>query len=437
MTSLRQRMLEDMVRWLSPSTQQRYVQAVARFARHFGRSPAHLGPEQIRAYQVYLTTDRRLAASSLAVAVSAIRFLYRVTLKKDWTLDDVIPRAKRPRSLPVVPSQEEAAQFLNAHRAPIEPSRGCRDWPGTPATASRTSRARGRSCPPSRWGCSPRCGSRSPAAAGRGGARWPASAAWCWRRRCWGCRWTSSPTTTASTPTWACSAAGRWRCPRRRLGGCSFFPRPARPLPRRPRRARCRKPADTSREHPQGKRRTRAGCHRPASPPGRRRARRRRRPASSSAATPIFIRAAGYATSRASRSISAHVAARASPDRQAVSITNRRHALTATAADESVIVSRAAPTSWYGRARKCALTAGSDVRGGRNPLRLLYFLGISGNRREEGVAPQSRAMMRQTATSIPSSASRLVTTADVDWSPVLPSWRSGHLCWRPGGPACR
>ena len=133
--------------------------------------------------------------------------------------------------------------------------------------------------------------------------------------------------------------------------------------------------------------------------------------ASSSAATPIFIRAAGIRHSRASRSISAHVAARASPDRQAVSTTNRRHALTATAADESAIVSRAAPTSWYGRARKCTLTAGSDVRGGRNPLRLLCFLGIFGNRREEGVAPQSRAMMRQTATSIPSSASRLVTTA--------------------------
>ena len=139
--------------------------------------------------------------------------------------------------------------------------------------------------------------------------------------------------------------------------------------------------------------------------PSRRRARRRRRPASSSAATPIFIRAAGIRHSRASRSISAHVAARASPDRQAVSTTNRRHALTATAADESAIVSRAAPTSWYGRVRKCALSAGSDVRGGRNPLRLLCFLGISGNRREEGVAPQSRAMMRHTATSIPSSAS--------------------------------
>ena len=44
MTSLRQRMLEDMqVRQLSPRTQQTYVETVARFARHFDRSPARLG----------------------------------------------------------------------------------------------------------------------------------------------------------------------------------------------------------------------------------------------------------------------------------------------------------------------------------------------------------------------------------------------------------
>jgi hypothetical protein len=52
MTPLRQRMLEDMqVRNLSPLTQRSYVEHVSRFARHFGRSPARLGPEEIRAYQ--------------------------------------------------------------------------------------------------------------------------------------------------------------------------------------------------------------------------------------------------------------------------------------------------------------------------------------------------------------------------------------------------
>ena len=62
MTSLRQRMLEDMqVRNLSPHTQRSYVEHVARFARHVGRSPAHVGPEAIRAYQLYLTNEKQLA----------------------------------------------------------------------------------------------------------------------------------------------------------------------------------------------------------------------------------------------------------------------------------------------------------------------------------------------------------------------------------------
>ena len=40
MTSLRRHMLEDMrMRNLSSGTQANYVRAVARFARHFGRSP--------------------------------------------------------------------------------------------------------------------------------------------------------------------------------------------------------------------------------------------------------------------------------------------------------------------------------------------------------------------------------------------------------------
>ena len=111
-------MLEDMqVRQLSPCTQQTYVETVARFARHFDRSPARLGPEEIRDYQVYLTNERGLAPSSLIVAVSALRFLYRVTLQKRWVFDDVIPVPKKPRSLPVVLSRDEVMQFLEAVKA--------------------------------------------------------------------------------------------------------------------------------------------------------------------------------------------------------------------------------------------------------------------------------------------------------------------------------
>ena len=123
MTPLRQRMLEDMqVRNLSPRTQHAYVGSVARFARYFRRSPVDLGPDEIRTYQVYLTTERKLAPSSIEIAVCALRFLYKITLKKPWSFDDVIPPQKKPRRLPIVLSPDEVTRFLDAvgfpkHRA--------------------------------------------------------------------------------------------------------------------------------------------------------------------------------------------------------------------------------------------------------------------------------------------------------------------------------
>src|ERR1700675_284625 len=113
MTSLRRRMTEDMrVRSLSPQTQATYVQQVSLFARHFNRSPELLGPEDIRSYQVYLTNERKLAPSSIILAVAALRFLYKITLHKDWSLTEVIPTPKKPKKLPIVPSPEEVLQFL-------------------------------------------------------------------------------------------------------------------------------------------------------------------------------------------------------------------------------------------------------------------------------------------------------------------------------------
>lgn len=113
MTSLRQRMLEDLqVRNRSPHTQRAYLEQVSRFAQHFGQSPTVLGPEEIRTYQVYLTNERKLAPGSILIAVAALRFLYKVTLKKKWPFDQVIPAPKKPQTLPVVLSPEEVVQFL-------------------------------------------------------------------------------------------------------------------------------------------------------------------------------------------------------------------------------------------------------------------------------------------------------------------------------------
>ena len=117
MTALRQRMLEDMkIRNLALNTQECYLLQVSQFARHFGKSPELLGREDIRAYQLYLTQEKKLSAKSITLAVSALRFLYKVTLRREWKLEDIIPAPKTPQTLPVILSPEEVLEFLGCVR---------------------------------------------------------------------------------------------------------------------------------------------------------------------------------------------------------------------------------------------------------------------------------------------------------------------------------
>lgn len=118
MTPLRQRMLEDMqIRNFTVNTQASYVRQVMLFARHFHRSPEVLGAEEIRTYQVYLTQEKQLHPGSVGIATAALRFLYRVTLRKDWNFEQALPLPKRPQTLPVILSPEEVQHFLSCvHR---------------------------------------------------------------------------------------------------------------------------------------------------------------------------------------------------------------------------------------------------------------------------------------------------------------------------------
>src|SRR5260221_5400542 len=100
-TPLRRRMIEDMrVRNLSPVTQRCYVHAVAKFARHFNRSPDRLGLEEIRAYQIHLTTTG-ISSSALLLAGFRLRFLYRVTLLRT-PMGDLITHTLNVLAFPVI-----------------------------------------------------------------------------------------------------------------------------------------------------------------------------------------------------------------------------------------------------------------------------------------------------------------------------------------------
>jgi integrase/recombinase XerD len=115
MTRLRQRMLEDLQRRnYSPDTIRGYIRAVQQFAEYFGRSPEQMGGEELRRYQLYLLHERKLALGTVENCISALRFLYKKTLKRrDLAFDD-LPFPKQPRTLPTVLSQDEVTRLIEA-----------------------------------------------------------------------------------------------------------------------------------------------------------------------------------------------------------------------------------------------------------------------------------------------------------------------------------
>ena len=113
MTGLRQRFVDDLqLRNYSPRTVEAYVAAVARFAKHFGKSPELLGAEQIRTFQLHLL-QQRVSWSAFNQIVCGLRAFYRLTLGRPEVVE-MIPFGKRPKVLPCVLSGAEVLRLFAA-----------------------------------------------------------------------------------------------------------------------------------------------------------------------------------------------------------------------------------------------------------------------------------------------------------------------------------
>lgn len=101
------------VRHLSFSTEHAYTNWIRRFILyHNKRHPIEMGAPEVSAFLTHLAVDGHVAASTQNQALSALLFLYREVLQKDFGwLKDVV-RAKKPKRLPVVFTPEEAMAVI-------------------------------------------------------------------------------------------------------------------------------------------------------------------------------------------------------------------------------------------------------------------------------------------------------------------------------------
>jgi integrase/recombinase XerD len=117
-TPLRERMQKILrTRNYSPRTIKTYIGAIARFARHFGRSPEELTAADITQYQIMLRDQRHASWCLFNQTVCALKFLYRQVLGRPDVVES-IPFARREKRLPVVLSVDETVRLLSAVTIP-------------------------------------------------------------------------------------------------------------------------------------------------------------------------------------------------------------------------------------------------------------------------------------------------------------------------------
>lgn len=125
---LRQRMIEDMeIRRFSPATQRNYLRDVGRFAKFLGRSPDTASADEVRRFQL-AQRDSETPVPTMNSIVSALRFFFTIKVDRPELARKLV-RAKQPRHLPVVLSQDEVARLLDAttclkHRAALSVAYG-------------------------------------------------------------------------------------------------------------------------------------------------------------------------------------------------------------------------------------------------------------------------------------------------------------------------
>ena len=98
MTPLRAKYIRDLtIRGRARRTQRAYTRYVSELAHYYQRSPELISYEEVTNWLYHLIRERQLSASSVNVAVNAVRFLYGITLGRNTeALTASVPHMKHP-----------------------------------------------------------------------------------------------------------------------------------------------------------------------------------------------------------------------------------------------------------------------------------------------------------------------------------------------------
>ena len=101
-------------------TEQTYWDWIERFIRfHQMRHPGEMGEAEVAEFLTHLAREGKVAASTQNQALSALLFLYKEVLKREFGWLEGVERARRPARLPVVLTRDEVYKiFAHLHGTP-------------------------------------------------------------------------------------------------------------------------------------------------------------------------------------------------------------------------------------------------------------------------------------------------------------------------------
>ena len=118
MGKLQEQMKIDLsLKGYSPNTTRAYLHCIRNFAKYFMRSPAEMGETEMRKFMLHLAQDRKVSAFTQSTHVNALKFLYRITLRRPEVVER-LPHPKRPKTLPKILTMQEVLTLFTAIQSP-------------------------------------------------------------------------------------------------------------------------------------------------------------------------------------------------------------------------------------------------------------------------------------------------------------------------------